>query len=197
MKGEEKMAVEDLKFTEAEFVNEDISSLPDRVVGQAAFLKSKFDNIGKNKVALGKFNDLIDELGASGNGVNAEKLGGQLPSYYATQARVVETTNGAINTNLSVNASVSAWQRRNGWVRYVFMINGVSVNHGTVFGQIVGAAGLSAVTKFVGTCKLQSTGETCQCVFDVTEEGQIQARNDTGGTMTALAFDVTLPALNV
>ena len=39
------MAIQDLKFTEAEFVGEDISSLPDQVVGQAAFLKAKFDNI--------------------------------------------------------------------------------------------------------------------------------------------------------
>lgn len=50
----------DLKFTESEFADQDISSLPNKVTGQAAWLKAKFDNIGKNKIALGKFNELID-----------------------------------------------------------------------------------------------------------------------------------------
>ena len=59
------MAITDLKFTEGEFVNNDISSLPNQVTGQAAFLKAKFDNIGKNMVALGKFNALINALVAT------------------------------------------------------------------------------------------------------------------------------------
>lgn len=61
------MAIEDLKFTQSEFVDQDIESLPDKVVGQAAWLKQKFDNIAKNKIALGRFNELIDYLaGADG-----------------------------------------------------------------------------------------------------------------------------------
>ena len=58
------MALETLKFTASEFVDEDIASLPDQVLGRASWLKAKFDNIGKNKLALGKFNDLIDYLAA-------------------------------------------------------------------------------------------------------------------------------------
>lgn len=52
--------ITDLKFTESEFSDQDISSLPNQVVGKASWIKAKFDNIGKNKIALGKFNALID-----------------------------------------------------------------------------------------------------------------------------------------
>jgi len=87
------MAITDLKFTEGEFVNNDISSLPNQVTGQAAFLKAKFDNIGKNMVALGKFNDLIDALVATDSGVDASKLGGRLPAAYALLSGAAFTGN--------------------------------------------------------------------------------------------------------
>ena len=58
------MAFSDLKFESTDFTNQDIASLPDRVTGQASMLKARFDNIGKNMLALGKFNDLCDALDA-------------------------------------------------------------------------------------------------------------------------------------
>ena len=58
----------ELKFNEAEFTGRDIASLPDRP-GDAGItteqLKAMFDNVGKNLIALGKFNQLIDALMAS------------------------------------------------------------------------------------------------------------------------------------
>ena len=56
------MAFSDLKFEEADFVGEDVASLPDQVASQAAFLKARMDNVAKNMIALGRFNDLIDML---------------------------------------------------------------------------------------------------------------------------------------
>lgn len=106
------MAIQDLKFTESEFVGEDISSLPNQVVGQAEFLKAKFDNIGKNKVALGKFNDLIDELVASDNGVNAEMLGGKPAADYAPASAVAPVQAQPIISyapNISGQGASYAW----------------------------------------------------------------------------------------
>lgn len=69
------MSIKDLKFNAADFSGKDISSLPDRpgdsgITGQQ--LKERFDQIPKIMVAMGGFNDLIDEL----NGANgAENIG--------------------------------------------------------------------------------------------------------------------------
>ena len=59
------MAITDLKFASGDFTGEDIAGLSDRPADDgltAAQLKAKFDNIGKNMLALGNFNDLIDAL---------------------------------------------------------------------------------------------------------------------------------------
>lgn len=56
------MGINTLKFKESDLVGKTISELPDQVTGQAAMLKARFDEIGKNQLALGRFNDLIDAL---------------------------------------------------------------------------------------------------------------------------------------
>lgn len=56
------MDFKSLKFNETDFIGKDISSLPDRVVGKAEYLKKMFDNIAKNEIALGRFNELLDAL---------------------------------------------------------------------------------------------------------------------------------------
>lgn len=56
------MDLSKLKFNESDFIGKDVSSLPNRVVGRADYLKKMFDNVAKNEIALGRFNDLIDEL---------------------------------------------------------------------------------------------------------------------------------------
>lgn len=63
--------LKDLKFTEAELGDKDVSSLPDRPSDAgitAAELKARFDMIPKTLLALGKFNQIIDELGATEEG---------------------------------------------------------------------------------------------------------------------------------
>lgn len=72
------MALDSLKFTEGEFVGKDISSLPDAPSASgitAAELKARFDQIPKMMIALGKYNDLIDALTASGAIGGAEDIG--------------------------------------------------------------------------------------------------------------------------
>jgi len=69
------MGFEERKFNEADFANQDVSSLPDRPSDAgitAQELKARFDNIAKMVIALGKVNGLIDDLGADSA---AEKLG--------------------------------------------------------------------------------------------------------------------------
>lgn len=51
-----------LKFNESDFIGKDVASLPDRVVGRAEYLKKMFDNVAKNEIALGRFNQLVDKL---------------------------------------------------------------------------------------------------------------------------------------
>lgn len=56
------MEFSNLKFNETDFIGKDVSSLPDRVVGRAEYLKKMFDNLAKNEIALGRFNSLMDVL---------------------------------------------------------------------------------------------------------------------------------------
>ena len=105
----EMMAIQDLKFKESDFVGKDVSSLPDQIEGQAEFVKARIDNVPKNMIALGKFNDLIDEMGANNNGVNAEKLNGQLPEYYATKAEVdskASASNPTFSGQITANTGI-------------------------------------------------------------------------------------------
>lgn len=113
------MAITDLKFTESEFVNNDISSLPNQVVGQADFLKAKLDNIGKNMVALGRFNDLIDALTTIGSGVNADmaqnalQLNGHPSTYYgiaSNEFKAMGTISGNINFDTISTYGAQKWQ---------------------------------------------------------------------------------------
>ena len=106
------MAIQDLKFKESDFVGKDVSSLPDQIEGQAEFVKARIDNVPKNMIALGRFNGLIDELGANNNGVNAEKLNGQPPEYYAKAADLLPPTAKQINsypTDISGQGATYAW----------------------------------------------------------------------------------------
>lgn len=65
--------LKDLKFTETELGDKDISSLPDRP-GDAGItaeeLKARFDMIPKTLLALGKFNQMIDTLTDIGGAEN-------------------------------------------------------------------------------------------------------------------------------
>lgn len=84
------MPIEALKFTPADFVGNDISSLPDDPSSAgytAAQMKMRFDRVAKNMIALGNFNELIDLL--AGNG--AAELGAAISGFDgATVAAVIE-----------------------------------------------------------------------------------------------------------
>ncbi len=65
------MAIRDLKFKESDFVNKDISSLPDNPSEEgfsASQLKARFDSVAKNMIALGSFNRLLELLESEGGG---------------------------------------------------------------------------------------------------------------------------------
>ena len=65
--------LKDLKFTETELGDKDISSLPDRPSDAgitAEELKARFDMIPKTLLALGKFNQMIDTLTDTGGAEN-------------------------------------------------------------------------------------------------------------------------------
>ena len=68
MRKENKLDIKKLKFDDAEFMGKDVASLPDSPSADgisAAELKSRFDNIPKIMIALGKHNELIDALSAA------------------------------------------------------------------------------------------------------------------------------------
>lgn len=86
------MSFSDLKFAQTDFNGQDVASLPDQVIGQAEMLKARFDNIGKNMIALGKFNELCDKLDDS----ITETLGmarDKVPSEFAV-------TNAMVNAGM-------------------------------------------------------------------------------------------------
>ena len=63
------MSLLDLKFKEEDFAGKDISSLPDApsAMGMSAQeLKARFDMVPKILIAMGAFNDLLDELDENG-----------------------------------------------------------------------------------------------------------------------------------
>ena len=106
------MAIQDLKFKESDFVGKDVSSLPDQIEGQAEFVKARIDNVPKNMIALGRFNGLIDELGANNNGVNAAKLGGKSAEDYAPASAVEPVQAQPIIScapNISGQGATYAW----------------------------------------------------------------------------------------
>lgn len=127
---------------------------------------------------------------------DSERLGGQLPAYYAQASKMSETTSGSITIDVGA-ASIKMWQRRNGWTRLAVMVTNLDIAHNSLFAQIVGGAGLVNAANFVGTCRIKSTNQTAQCIFSVNESGQIRAGNNSAANMSEVAFDVTLPALNV
>ena len=104
------MALVDLKFKESDFVGQDISSLPNQVRGQAEFAKGRMDNVAKNMIALGKFNDLIDALVATGSGVDASKLGVEPQEYYGTAADVAAAfpkAGGILSGNMIIQKNIA------------------------------------------------------------------------------------------
>ena len=149
--------------------------------GYGDMLKSVYDTGNNGKVDISE---------------NAEKLGGELPAYYAKQSKVEETSNGTI-TVIAGSVIYSGWQRRNGWVRIAVMVAGIGIAHNAAFGNIIGAYGLPNITNFIGACRL-ANGAYMPCVIDIdTTTGQMKARNNSASTMTDLAFDVTVPAKTV
>ena len=63
------MILTGFKFQEVEFIGKDITSLPNAPSANgitAAELKARFDMVPKLMIALGKYNELIDALTASG-----------------------------------------------------------------------------------------------------------------------------------
>lgn len=92
-----------LKFTEAEFTNsQTVSGLPDNPSAPnsgitAAALKARFDNIGKNMIAMGKHNSLVDAL----SGVNGASGIGTLD--YDGQGNII-TVQGSLDTLYAQNA---------------------------------------------------------------------------------------------
>lgn len=75
------MSLKDLKFTTADFYDKGVSSLPDRPSEAgitAAELKARFDQIPKVMLALGGFNDMVDELTGE-NG--ADNIGAKSGSF--------------------------------------------------------------------------------------------------------------------
>lgn len=68
-------ALTDLKFTDADFENQNVKALPDTINNQAAWLKARFDNVAENVIAKGKINDLITLLDST---AGAENIGAQV-----------------------------------------------------------------------------------------------------------------------
>lgn len=191
------MAIQDLKFKESDFVGKDVSSLPDQIEGQAEFVKARIDNVPKNMIALGKFNDLIDELGANNNGVNAERLGGQLPEYYLPAEKLAAVTNGTITATGMADPQHAYWQNRLGWVHLsVWWI--AQAGQGAAIAQINGGNGLpnSAIT-VKGMVRYKDSGEVAMGLYRIDANGQIVVTNGAGAMMSEGWLDVTIPAKNV
>ena len=55
------MDLENLKIVASDYTSKDIAGLPDKVVGDGATIKARFDSLVKNLI-VPRFNDLIDEL---------------------------------------------------------------------------------------------------------------------------------------
>ena len=94
------MALSDLKFEESDFAAEgtSVSSLPDKVIGQASYIKGVFDNIAKNMIALGKWNELIDLL--AGTDGFLPKSGGTMTGTLNAQ-NIIPVANNTYNSGSS------------------------------------------------------------------------------------------------
>ena len=119
------MALDTLKFKEADFTGADVASLPDDPSAEgytAAQLKARFDNVGKALLALGRFNELLDAIsskiaGSSGaeqvgaaavtglEGTTVQTLLESLKDYIDTQ--VLEA--GAVTSVCGKAGSVTLW----------------------------------------------------------------------------------------
>lgn len=94
-----------LKFNSTDFTDQDIASLgdvPSAAGMTAAQLKARFDNIGKNMIAMGKHNDLVDAL----SGVSGASGIGTLD--YDGQGNVI-TVQGALDNLSADKANKSGW----------------------------------------------------------------------------------------
>lgn len=87
----------DLKFSENDFLGKDVSSLPDRVVGKAEYLKKMFDNVAKNELALGRFNALLDELDKRSRTFYFVAIGSNQTDITSTAAQKVEFPDVSVN----------------------------------------------------------------------------------------------------
>lgn len=99
------MGIENLKFKESDFIGQDVASLPDTISGDAEFLKNRFDNIAKNMIALGRWNELIDYLASNGENLSADggKISGNLEIEGSTKAADVSTNNLVVGGCLTTN----------------------------------------------------------------------------------------------
>lgn len=111
------MNIDKLKFTDADFNGQDVSSLPDNPSAEgisASELKARFDNIGKMMIALGKHNELIDalmdtEAGKSG----AENIG--VSTIFGTEGTNVQDALESIR-RLDVEDKAELLQKFNEYV---------------------------------------------------------------------------------
>ena len=92
------MILTGFKFQEVEFIGKDITSLPDAPSANgitAAELKARFDMVPKLMIALGKYNELIDALTASGaQDVSIDEIPG-------LDAETVQEALALLNENVS------------------------------------------------------------------------------------------------
>ena len=112
------MSMESLKFTPADFVGNDISSLPDDPSSAgytAQELKERFDKIAKEMIALGAFNELIDFLMSS---QAAGEIGTQDGTLEISLQKAVRFGNEAVkfirlgeNNAIEVSADGEVWRK--------------------------------------------------------------------------------------
>jgi hypothetical protein len=98
------MAFSDLKFYDVDFTDQDVSSLPDQVFGQAAMVKARIDNIGKMMIALGKWNELMDALDALDTEL-ARKAPMTNPHFYG-EVLIPEPAYGDVSNKAASTATV-------------------------------------------------------------------------------------------
>jgi len=112
------MSMESLKFTPADFVGKDISSLPDDPSSAgytAQELKERFDKIAKEMIALGAFNELIDFLMSR---QAAGEIGTQDGTLEISLQKAVRFGNEAVkfirlgeNNAIEVSADGEVWRK--------------------------------------------------------------------------------------
>ncbi|MEA5004321.1 MAG: hypothetical protein VB081_12610 [Christensenella sp.] len=161
------MALVDLKFKESDFVGQDVSSLPNQVRGQAEFVKGRMDNVAKNMIALGRFNDLIDAIEAE----VFKKTGGQISGAVSIVGKVAGSSFGIYGQTAEIvfNPSnrIFSTLNANGWAALKFILeNGNSIEANGLEMKLVTQGGVhsqdssSAYLPFYGSAFTQVSSES-------------------------------------